>query len=306
MKGETLSTIITMMMKNIAKILLLFGGVVLIVGVIFVLQENKNNSNNDNEASSLQKEDVTDKKLEEIKTEQIVENELNNFFKLVFDKNVTKEKLEDVVKSPLDSYYIFYGKDSFVRTLLTINTSEDVTEYSKKKDEYILKLEKVLKDNFVFNIGEYDVSGEGDIVQEVSFKSFYHIKFADDFMEVRNKLLDYTDINIDDFANREPTKEELLKIYKLNVKTLEIMSSHFSDYVNENQEIKYDLIYKKIDNEISDDYFSLYLNLSGVMYDNDKDSNVKQQERDKRVMVIVNDAIKLGILDINNPYKLNS
>ena len=153
MKGEPLSTIITMMMKNISKILLLFGGVVLIVGVIFVLQENKNNSNNDNEASSSQKEDITDKKLEEIKTEQIVENELNNFFKLVFDKNVTKEKLEDVVKSHLDSYYIFYGKDSFVRTLLTINTSEDVTEYSKKKDEYILKLEKVLKDNFVFNIG---------------------------------------------------------------------------------------------------------------------------------------------------------
>ena len=57
-------------MKNISKILLLFGGVVLIVGVIFGLQENKNNSNNDNEASSSQKEDVTDKKLEEIKTEE--------------------------------------------------------------------------------------------------------------------------------------------------------------------------------------------------------------------------------------------
>lgn len=291
------------MTRKISKILFVLGIIGLIVGFIFVLQDNGNSDKKDNKKPNNPTEDITDKKLEEIKTEKVVENELNSFVKLIFDSNVTKDNIEKITKFPIDDVYVFYGKDSYFRTLLKVKTTTDISDYQKASNTYIEQLDKIIKDNFEFNVNEYIVSAEGDIVQNVSYKSYYFVKFVDDFSSVNSKLLEYLDLNIDEILVREPTQEEALQLYKLNVKTLEIMSDYFNDYINKDETKDYQLIYKKSGNTISDDYLSLYINFAGMFYN--KGAN-EDQERNNRVTKIINDAIKNGKLDINNPYKLNS
>ena len=172
-------------------------------------------------------------KTEDEKTEEVVKNEIDTFIETIFKEDVTKEEIEKLVNSPVDVTYIFYGKDSYMRTGFTFGL-KGLDEYDKKLDELADKLDAKVKENFVFELTEYIVSAEGDVIQRNKFKSYYYVQFVTDYMALRNELLQYTDIDLSELANRDMTQAEKEKMYKINVKAFELISYHFDDYINKN------------------------------------------------------------------------
>ena len=79
-------------------------------------------------------------------------------------------------------------------------------------------------------------------------------------------------------------------------------SNYIIEYVNENETLEYSLVYRKGDKSISNEYFSLFMYFSGVLY---KNSPNNDSNRDMRIKNIISEAISDGTLDVNNPYKLN-
>ena len=299
------------MNKKLGLIGLIIGILVLLVGVVFIINDKeetpKDNPSQDN-PSDKPGEEEKDKPIKDIQTEEVTKKEINELIDTLFKDNVTKKELEKIVGTNIENYYIYYGKDSYVRTGFTFNL-KGLEEYDKKLDQYADKLEKVIKDNFEVVTNEYIVSEEGDIIQRLRYKSYYYICFINDYMSLRDKLLTYTDLNIEQINLGNMTEEDKIKVYKINVKALEIMSNHFDDYKNNNEYIDYELFYTKKDTIITNDYFSLLINLSGNFYKNA--SYATEQERIKlendrfnRVKNIFDKAVASGNFDTSNPYKL--
>ena len=91
-------------------------------------------------------------------------------------------------------------------------------------------------------------------------------------------------------------------MYKIEIKALEIMSNYFDDYINDNEEKEYTLMYRKANNgSIVNEYFSLLINFNGSFYNNEKFSI---NTREQRVKGYISEAISSGQLDTSNPYKL--
>ena len=97
------------------------------------------------------------------------------------------------------------------------------------------------------------------------------------------------------------TKTESEIMYKVNVKALEIMSNYFEDYINDDETLSYELIYRKGDKEITNEYFSLFMYLSGALY---KDCELDDSSRDERINNMIKTSINDGSFNINNPYDL--
>lgn len=284
-------------MKNkYFKGILVFVCIFSIMALVFVLQVKFDN----NTGKDPDLEDFKNKKIEEIQTEEKTKEELNSLVGMLFDDNITKEKIGNAIGVIPDSANIFYGRDSFVRSIG--NDVKKNSEYEKAVDKYANELEAIIKKNFNFQIKEYIVSADGDIVQKVSYKTYYYVDFIKDYTLLCNELLNYTDIDLEKVVNNGATEEEKEIMYKVNVKALEIMSNYFEDYINENETLEYGLVYRKGEKEITNEYFSLFMYFSGVLYE---DSSNNDDNRDLRIKKIINEAINEGTLNVNNPYKLN-
>lgn len=292
------------MKKKVSIILLVLGIILLFVGAFFLINKEEKKPIEKPTPPSTEKPGKT----EEEKTEEVVKNEIDTFVETLFKEDVTKEEIEKLVNSPVDVTYIFYGKDSYMRTGFTFGL-KGLDDYDKKLDELADKLDAKVKANFEFELTEYVVSAEGDVVQRNKFKSYYYVQFVNDYMALRNELLAYTDIDLSELANREMTTAEKEKMYKINVKTFELMSYHFDDYINKNEYSSYETIYQQNNNSIQNNLYSLLIHLSGNFYENvNYDTPEKQtqleNERKTRVKNILNQATLSGRLDTSNPYKL--
>ena len=294
------------MNKKLGLIGLIFGILFLLVGVVFIVND-KNDTPKDN-PSVKPGEDDKDKPIKDIQTEEVTKKEINELIDTIFTEDVSEKELEKIVGSNIESYYIYYGKDSYIRTGFTFNL-KGLEEYDKKLDQYADELERIIKDNFTVTTNEYIVSEEGDIIQRLRYKSYYYICFIKDYMALRDKLLTYTGLNMEQINLGNMTEEDKVKVYKINVKALEIMSNHFDDYKNNNEYIDYELFYTKKDTLITNDYYSLLINLSGNFYKNvsyttDQERIKLENDRFNRVKNIFDKSVATGNFDTSNPYKL--
>lgn len=284
-------------MKNkYLKGVLVFICIFSIMAVVFILQIKFD----DNTGKDPEIEDFKNKKIEEIQTEEKTKKELNSLVEILFDDNVTREDIGHAIGVIPESVNIFYGKDSFIRSIG--NDVKRDAKYEEAVDKYANELESLIKSNFNFEIKDYIISADGDIVQEVKYRTYYYVDFIKDYTSLCNELLKYTDIDLEKIVNVGATDAEKVIMYKVNVKALEIMSHHFEDYINENETLEYALVYRKGDKSISNEYFSLFMYFSGVSY---KNSPNNDDNRDMRIKNIITDAINEGTLVVNNPYKLN-
>ena len=284
-------------MKNkYLKGILVFICIFSIMAVVFILQIKFD----DDTGKDPDIEDFKNKQIEEIQTKEKTEEELNSLVEILFDDNVTREDIGHIIGVIPESANIFYGKDSFIRSIG--HDAKRDAKYEEAVDKYANELESIIKRNFNFEIKEYIISADGDIVQEVKYRTYYYVDFIKDYTSLCNELLKYTDLDLEKIVNIGATDEEKASMYKVNVKALEIMSNHFKEYVNENETLEYSLVYRKGDKSISNEYFSLFMYFSGVLY---KNSPNNDSNRDMRIKNIISEAISDGTLDVNNPYKLN-
>ena len=267
-----------------------------IILLVFVLQVKFDN----NTGKDLEVEDFKNKNIEEIQTKEKTKNEINSLVNLIFDEKVTKEKLGKVIGVEPSEANIFYGEDSFVRSIN--NNVSSISKYDEALEKYANDLENIIKDNFNFQIEDYIVSEDGAIVQRVNYRTYYYVDFVKDYLTLCNKLLSYINIDLDNNVEKGVvTKTDSEIIYKVNVKALEIMSNYFEDYINEDETLSYELIYRKGDKEINNEYFSLFMYLSGALYE---ECELEDNTRDERINNMINNAINDGSFNTDNPYDL--
>ncbi len=285
--------------KIILGIIILVGFSLLVVGVLVSFFTPS--SNNEKQK----------KELKDIQTEKITKKEVTEYIKLLYSDDVTVEKVEDFIGSDVSNGMLFMGKDSYLRERPSnkiINTYH-LQEYKTKQDTYASNVEKTMRDNLEYHFGEYIVSEEGNIVQKFSYRTYYYQLYLGDLDEVVNTLIPNVFDNYSEMLVRDLTEEELVKMYQLKVKALEIMNSYVQNYVNNDEVISFDLIYKKENNKILQDYFSLLMQLSGnfyknVSYQSLEDEQVIISNRTTRVQEIINTAVNNQTLDLSNPLQL--
>lgn len=285
--------------KIILGIIILVGFSLLVVGVFVSFFTPSSNN------------EKPKKELKDIQTEKITKKEVTEYIKLLYSDDVTVEKVEDFIGSDVSNGMLFMGKDSYLRERPSnkiINTYH-LQEYKTKQDTYASNVEKTMRDNLEYHFGEYIVSEEGNIVQKFSYRTYYYQLYLGDLDEVVNTLIPNVFDNYSEMLVRDLTEEELVKMYQLKVKALEIMNSYVQNYVNNDEVISFDLIYKKENNKILQDYFSLLMQLSGnfyknVSYQSLEDEQVIISNRTTRVQEIINTAVNNQTLDLSNPLQL--
>jgi hypothetical protein len=295
------------MKKNIGKAIAIIGGLILIIGIVFIAQEKfqsptPQNPDQGSEGGKPGKPggEYVGGDIEDIQTEDKNQEEINALVDAIFNYDAGQKKLNELTGKTVDNYYIFYGKDSYIRSLGSDMSGLD--QYKKKQKEYAASLEKIIKDNFELETTNYIISDDGAVIQDLKYRTYYYSYFIQDYTFLADELLKYTDVNLGVIAYREYTKEEKEKMYKIEIKALEIMSNYFDDYINDNEEKEYTLMYRKANNgSIVNEYFSLLINFNGSFYNNEKFSI---NTREQRVKGYISEAISSGQLDTSNPYKL--
>ena len=240
------------------------------------------------------------KKIDEIQTEEKTRNEVNNFVNLVYNDNSSIEDIEKATNTDLVNYNIYYGKDSYFRNMDAgvANTKE----INILRDKYVNNLEKAMKENFEIELLDYIVTLDDAVVQRVRYKSFYHTEFMKDYHMVFDKLVSYTEYkDLTDESNINSTKA-FNDIYRLEVKALEIMCNHLENYVNKDEYVTYDLVYRKGETAVENDYLSLYMFIGGHLYEH---KSLPENERDERVSLMIKEAIDDGVLNISDPFNLD-
>lgn len=294
------------MKKNIGKAILIVGILILIIGIIFVVQEKfasspkiPNQPVDEGNPINPGDKDQIGGDIEDVQTEEKTEEELNKLVDALFNDDTTKDYLSELTGVTVDNYYIFYGKDSYIRTLGSNISGLD--QYKKRQKEYATTLEEKIKDNFNFEIKDYIISADGAIVQRLEYQTYYYNYFVQDYSYLTSELMKYTDVDLEAVEERNLTNEEKEKIYKIQIKALEIISNYFDNYQNDNEIKEYEIIYRKEATGIVNEYFSLFMNFNGCFYNN---AQLNETNREQRVKSYISEAISSGQLDTSNPYKL--
>lgn len=275
---------------------LLIGGAVLSVSAPSSKKENPKNLSGE---------------LKDIQTEEVTKDEITKYIELLYNDDVTVEKVEKFTGSDVGSEMLFIGKDSYLREMPSkkIMNTYKLDEYREKQDIYVSNVEKLMRDNLDYQLGEYIVSEEGDIVQEFRYRTYYYQLYLGDLNEIMNRLIPNVFTNYSEMLVRDFTEEELAKMYQLKVKALEIMNDYINNYVNNNEVVSFDLIYKKDNNKILQDYFSLLMQLNGSFYQNVSFQTPEEEQamisnRTTRVQEMIQTAISNQTLDMTNPLQL--
>ena len=287
--------------KKVSVFLIIIGILLIVVG--FVLNTNSGEKPKTDPVKGETPpvdEDIANKTIDQIMTKEKTEKDVKNFTNKIFDSNVKQDDLTKLTYFVINYNDIYYGKDTYFKHLN--DNLSGVDDINKKRDQYVSSLEKMIKDNFELKINDYSVSQDGAVVQNVTFKSYYYTTFLLDYFSVVNKLTSYTK-----YANAVAPEDgkidpQVVKdTYILNVKALEIMSPHFSDYINNEEYEEFSLIYRKESNVISNEYFSFYKFIGGSGYQH---TNLPDANRNARVDAMIQEAINGGTLDVNDPFTL--
>lgn len=290
------------MNKRVVSIIcLILGLILIIVGLLLGTGEEKEPVKKpDKEVKPIPEVDEGDKSIDKIMTKEKTEEDVKNFTTKILTDNVTKADLDKLTSMTLNYNDIFYGKDIYFRHINDQVTGVD--DINKKRDVYITLLEKTIKDNFDYKLEDYIVSDDGAIIQNLTIKSFYYNVFLLDYFEVANKLTSYTKYKDMEISESTQIDDQMLKdLYIINIKALEIMSTHFNDYVNKDEYVPSTLIYRLEDGNVTCDYFSFYKLIGGSTQVH---ISLPDNKRSVRVDKIIKDAIDSGNLDTSNPFIL--
>lgn len=256
-------------------------------------------------------ENIESKTLKDVQTEKVTRDEIINYIELLYSDSVTLKQVEKITGTDVSADMLFIGKDSYLNELPSdkIIKDYDLSEYVEKQKIYVSHVEDVIRSNLDYQLGEYIVSEEGDVVQKFSYRTYYYQLYLGDLNEVMNNLIPYVFDDYSDMLVRNLTDQELAKMYQLKVKALEIMNDYINNYINNDEVIAFDLIYKKDNNKILQDYFSLLMQLNGSFYQNVSYQSVEEEQvaisnRTSRVQEIINNAVNNQILDMTNPLQL--
>ena len=252
-----------------------------------------------------------EKKLKDIQTEQVTKDEITGYIELLYSDKATIEDVKKIADADISGDMLFIGKDSYLRQTSSnkIMTRYSLGEYKKKQDIYASNVEKLMRENLNYQLGEYIVSEEGDIVQKFSYRTYYYQLYLGDLNQLISTLMPNVFEDYSSMLVRELNDEELAKMYQLKVKALEIMNDYINNYVNENEVVSFDLIYKKQGDKIVQDYFSLLMQLNGSFYQNVSYQTADEEQalisdRVARVQGMINAAISNQTLDMANPLQL--
>lgn len=252
-----------------------------------------------------------EKKLKDIQTEQVTKDEITGYIELLYSDKATIEDVKKIADADISGDMLFIGKDSYLRQTPSnkIMTRYSLGEYKKKQDIYASNVEKLMRKNLDYQLGEYIVSEEGDIVQKFSYRTYYYQLYLGDLNQLISTLMPNVFEDYSSMLVREVNDEELAKMYQLKVKALEIMNDYINNYVNENEVVSFDLIYKKQGDKIVQDYFSLLMQLNGSFYQNVSYQTADEEQalisdRIARVQGMINAAISNQTLDMANPLQL--
>lgn len=252
-----------------------------------------------------------EKKLKDIQTEQVTKDEITGYIELLYSDKATIEDVKKIADADISGDMLFIGNDSYLRQIPSnkIMTQYSLGEYKKKQDIYASNVEKLMRKNLDYQLGEYIVSEEGDIVQKFSYRTYYYQLYLGDLNQLISTLMPNVFEDYSSMLVRELNDEELAKMYQLKVKALEILNDYINNYVNENEVVSFDLIYKKQGDKIVQDYFSLLMQLNGSFYQNVSYQTADEEQalisdRIARVQGMINAAINNQTLDMANPLQL--
>jgi len=204
--------------------------------------------------------------------------------------------------------FILIGEDSYLHQKIDskLGKKYDVNDYEQQKNKYANNVEKAIADNLESKIDSVVTSEEGDVVVSITYTPYYYALYIHDLniltMEIM-KLAGYT-YNEEDFSNVSDKRKA--DYYKAEVKAMEIMDSHLTEYYNFYEHFETKIIFEDGDKEKAKAYIESYLlTLDGCLSES-FDFNKKENE-EKRVNFVkeyINIAISNGTLDKNNPLKL--
>lgn len=289
------------MKRKIILFIIIFLGLGLLIGGVVISVFNPSTTTTKLEAE-----------LKDIQTEQVTKDEVTKYIELLYSDDVTAAKVEKFTGSDIGHDMLFIGKDSYLRKRPSNKVIDkyNLQDYKNKQDIYASNVEKIMRDNLDYQLGEYIVSKEGDIVQKFSYRTYYYQLYLGDLNEVINILIPSVFDNYSEMLVRNLTEEESVKMYQLKIKALEIMDSYVNNYINNDEIISLDLIYKKENDKILQDYFTLLMQLSGSFYQNVSYQTPEEEQtiisnRTARVQEIVNTAVNNQTLDMTNPLQLS-
>ena len=214
------------------------------------------------------------------KVQTDIMNNVNNTF---ISPDSTIKDIEKVLGyQTINSTYIV-GKDSYIRESLSkeIIKKYKLEDYAARQEQYYKRIEKEYLENLKVTLGQTGIYNGEDVHQEVKIVSFYYGMYIADLIELESILVSEK-INNDTLDIQAGSKEEA-EYYKCRVDAMGILDKHFDTYVNREEEVSVEIIYKDGQPKNSDEAFTLLCGITGVTYSNahfaEEEVQKAQQER---------------------------
>lgn len=260
------------------KIITIIAIVVVIIGVIIlsmILLKEKPNKSNENNL-----------KVEEPVVESTPENTKEHLQQLLekdlVDKNITKDKMEQILGVSISSQMIVLGKDSYIMDHPEAELIEkyNLSDLVKKQEEYAKRIQDEFLKEFKYEFADV-TEFEDQIHQNVKITAFYYGLYLNDLDELTQYIYQLKNYQISvDFL----TEQNIIQGYKYQVLAMEILDKNFDVYKNVTDEsLVVDIIYRKNKPATSDELFSLLCNMLGITYKNAGIDGANSKERQERM-----------------------
>lgn len=262
---------------------------VLLISVI-IISNNKDKSKN--------KEPIINK--EEYEQEVI---DINN--KMVTDLDMND--IKKMTNKKLNSRYIMVGKESYLREkIVNGNSFDEIDKYYEAQNKYANNVEKIIKENFEFEITESIETIDGFVDVKFTYKPYYYHWYLNDMGKLQDKLLEMSGYKESDFMSEKPSKKMVQDVFKAKIKALEIMNDYLENYRNDYEFFDDNIMYDSNNTKFSQPYIESYLLLA------DGSASTKfnfasaefETEQNQRLNKYLAEASANGTLDKKNPLKL--
>ena len=198
----------------------------------------------------------------------------------------TQKKLEKALEiDEMVKNNIMIGPDSYVRDKLNeqLISANNLSSYVLIQEQCSHNLEKMIKNNFVYDIKEINVKNE-QVSLMIEFKTYYYGTYLMDLYELQKQLLQK--------ANLE---ENAINNYKAKIRGMQILDSKLKQYKNEESMTKIITYSFKNDSDRKNALSSFVLALDGFLYQNDTVSEF-DESRTARISTYITEAIDDGII----------
>lgn len=227
--------------------------IVIFISLLFNAFKSSNNKN------------YTEKDVKKVKTD--ITNRLEDTFT---SPTSTKEEIEEVIGYDITSSNLIIGKDAYIRKNFDEKTiaKYNLQDYVNKQNAYADRIEKEYLENLKVTLGQTAIYEQTEIYQEVKVISFYYGLYRGDLYELTSLIFQQKKPEALDESDIQAGSEEDIEYYKSKVEAMGILDKHFDTYVNREEELSVEIIYKDGKPKNSDEAFTLLCNLTGITYEN--------------------------------------